>query len=165
MRLVPKWQRNPALIRILRFNYLTRLRTSQPPSFRATGRSVAACPEPVEGTEGSRGISMPRPLCHCKQRFLDFLRLRSGQAATLATKKQPMSGQSWAPGPCPDWLLCVSSCAGYAPGTILRSRFDRDRHSRSFPLICCQTSEVSKSALGNDFERHIELLWSQKCLV
>ena len=51
-------------------------------------------------TEGSRGISMPKPLCHRKQRFLDFLRLRpsssgstgsphcsgqsSGQAATLA---------------------------------------------------------------------------------
>ncbi|MEE8389941.1 MAG: hypothetical protein V3S14_03975, partial [Anaerolineae bacterium] len=38
----------------------------QPPSFRATGRSTA--------TEGSRGISMPKPLCHYKQRFLDSLR-------------------------------------------------------------------------------------------
>jgi hypothetical protein len=40
--------------------------TTQPSSFRATGRSIA--------TEGSRGISMPRPLCHRKQRFLDSLR-------------------------------------------------------------------------------------------
>jgi hypothetical protein len=54
------------------------------PSFRAT--------------EGSRGISCRSHICHCEWRFLDFLRLRSGQAATLPSTSSGQATRNDVPG-------------------------------------------------------------------